>query len=85
MLKEKEIEVYISYRNITHYLKLGYVPTLNKNMKINNLLYILSLVILLGSIYLAVEYQDSGRIQFIAGILTMVGLGMNIVGYAMKK
>lgn len=54
-------------------------------MKINNLLYILSLVILLGSIYLAVEYQDSGRIQFIAGILTMIGFGMNIVGYTMKK
>jgi hypothetical protein len=51
-------------------------------MKTNNLLYILSLVILLGSIFLAVEYQDSGRIQFIAGILTMLGLGMNIVGYA---
>jgi FtsH-binding integral membrane protein len=54
-------------------------------MKTNNLLYILSLVVLLGSIILAVEYQDSGRIQFIAGILTMVGLGMNIVGYTMKK
>ena len=44
-------------------------------MKINNLLYILSLIILLGSIYLAVEYQNSGRIQFIAGILTMIGFG----------
>jgi hypothetical protein len=54
-------------------------------MKTNNLLYILSLIILLGSIFLAVEYQDSGRIQFIAGILTMIGFGMNIVGYTMKK
>jgi hypothetical protein len=54
-------------------------------MKTNNLLYILSLIILLGSIFLAVEYQDSGRIQFIAGILTMLGLGMNIVAFAIKK
>ena len=37
------------------------------------------------AIFLAVEYQNSGRIQFIAGILTMIGFGMNIVGYAMKK
>jgi hypothetical protein len=54
-------------------------------MKTNNLLYILSLVVFLGSIFLAVEYQDSGRIQFIAGILTMLGLGMNIVAFAIKK
>jgi hypothetical protein len=54
-------------------------------MKTNNLLYILSIIILIASIFLAVEYQDSGRIQFIAGILTMLGLGMNIVAFAIKK
>ncbi len=54
-------------------------------MKTNNLLYILSIIILIASIFLVVEYQDSGRTQFIAGILTMLGLGMNIVAFAIKK
>jgi len=54
-------------------------------MKTNNLLYIISLVILIGSIFLAVEYQNSGRIQVIAGLLTIIGFAMNITGFAMKK
>jgi len=54
-------------------------------MKTNNLLYIISLVILIGSIFLVVEYQNSGRIQVIAGLLTIIGFAMNITGFAMKK
>ena len=54
-------------------------------MKTNNLLYILSIIILIASIFLVVEYQDSGRTQFIAGILTMIGFAMNIVGFVIKK
>jgi len=54
-------------------------------MKTNSLLYIISLIILVVSIVLFVEYQNSGRIQLIAGILTMIGFAMNITGFAMKK
>ena len=54
-------------------------------MKTNSLLYIISLIILVASIVLVVEYQDSGRIQLIAGLLTMIGFAMNITGFAMKK
>lgn len=34
MLKDKNIKVNISYRNITHYLKLGYKPILNQELVI---------------------------------------------------
>ncbi len=34
MLKDEKIEINISYRNITHYLKLGYKPILNENLLI---------------------------------------------------
>jgi hypothetical protein len=35
MLKKEKIEVLISYRNITHYKKLGYKPEINSNLEIN--------------------------------------------------
>jgi hypothetical protein len=34
MLKEKKIKIPISYRNYTHYLKLGYAPILNDDLEI---------------------------------------------------
>jgi hypothetical protein len=34
VLKNKNVEVYISYRNITHYRKLGYNPILNESLLI---------------------------------------------------
>ena len=34
MLKNSNIKVYISYRNKTHYLKLGYKPILNQELEI---------------------------------------------------
>jgi uncharacterized membrane protein len=54
-------------------------------MRTNNLLYIISLVILTASIFLVVEYQNSQRLQGIAGLLTIIGFAMNITGFAMKK
>lgn len=35
MLKNKKIEVFISYRNITHYRKLGYNAHIDTNLEIN--------------------------------------------------
>ena len=34
MIKNDKIKVNISYRNITHYIKLGYNPILNKELEI---------------------------------------------------
>lgn len=53
-------------------------------MKANNLIYILSLIIFAVIIFLIVAYPNSGRNHLIAGILTIVGFTLNIVGYAMK-
>ncbi|MFT5714833.1 MAG: hypothetical protein ACI9WT_001400 [Flavobacterium sp.] len=54
-------------------------------MKTYNLLYIISLLILTGSIFLVVEYQNSQRIQSIVGLLTIIGFAMNITEFTMKK
>jgi hypothetical protein len=35
MLKKEKIEVFISYRNITHYRKLGYITEINTNLEIS--------------------------------------------------
>ncbi len=53
-------------------------------MKTKNLLYISSIIILIGSIFLVIEYQNSQRIQGIAELLTVIGFAMNIIGFAMK-
>ena len=37
MVKEEFLEIDISYRNITHYRKLGYSPVLNEKLKIKTL------------------------------------------------
>jgi len=54
-------------------------------MKTNSVLYLTSLVILAGAIYLVVEYPNSGRYSSLAGGLTMIGFALNIAGYALKK
>jgi len=54
-------------------------------MKLSNLLYIVSLIVLVVSIFLAVEYPNSGRIQMIAGGIALIGFSLNIAGFAMKK
>jgi hypothetical protein len=56
-----------------------------KKMKNYNLVYLFSLIILTGSIYIIVEFRDSQRIQAIAGILTFIGFAMNIIGFIIKK
>jgi uncharacterized membrane protein len=54
-------------------------------MRTNHLLYIISLVILTASIFFVVEYQNSQRLQLIAGLLIIIGVAMNITAFAMKK
>ena len=54
-------------------------------MKISNLLYIVSLIVLVVSIFIAVEYPNSGRIQMIAGGIALIGFALNIAGFGMKK
>lgn len=54
-------------------------------MKTNILIYVLSLIILIVSIVLVVEFPDSGRIQLAAGGITLLGFALNIVGYVTKK
>lgn len=54
-------------------------------MKTNNLLYVISLIIIAASIILVVKYPDSGRANLIAGALTVVGFALNIAVFTMKK
>jgi hypothetical protein len=54
-------------------------------MKKTNLFYIASIIILLASIYIIIERQDSQRFQLLAGAGVMIGLGCNIAAYGMKK
>ncbi len=54
-------------------------------MKTNNLIYILSLIILAVTIFLVVVYPNSGRMNLIAGVLTIIGFALNIIGFVMKK
>ncbi|MBN7801430.1 hypothetical protein J0A67_11200 [Algoriphagus aestuariicola] len=53
-------------------------------MKINVLLYILSLVVLIASIWLAIEFSYSGRMLSYAGISAFLGLVLNVVSYSTK-
>ena len=53
-------------------------------MKTNILTYILSLIILIVAIILVVENPDSGRIQLIAGGITMLGFSLNIFSFVTK-
>jgi hypothetical protein len=54
-------------------------------MKTNNLIYILSLIIIATAIFLIVVYENTGRIQLIAGGLTLGGFLLNIAGFVLKK
>jgi len=54
-------------------------------MKTNNLIYILSLIILAASIFLVVVYPNSSRMHLIAGFLTVIGFSLNIGGFVMKN
>ena len=49
-----------------------------------NLIYISSLIIIGISLFLLVEFPDSGRMNLIAGALTFVGFALNITGYVLN-
>lgn len=53
-------------------------------MKTNRLLYILSLILLAGAMYLLVEYA-SNRQSMIAGALGIAGFLLNYYSYTSKK
>lgn len=50
-----------------------------------NLIYILSLILIGISIFLLIEYPNSGRMSLIAGIIIFLGFPLNIAGYALNK
>ena len=54
-------------------------------MKTNMLIYVLSLIILIASIVLVLEYPDSNRTLTIAGGITLLGFALNIVSYVTKS
>jgi|LakMenE18May11ns_1017448.scaffolds.fasta_scaffold8399706_1 membrane-bound ClpP family serine protease len=56
-----------------------------QKMKTNHLIYLLSLIMLIGSIFIVLEYKDSQRMQMLAGFMIIIGIAMNITGFAMKK
>jgi hypothetical protein len=50
-----------------------------------NLIYVTSLILIGISIFLTVEYPDSGRMGLIAGVLTFLGFASNIISYVIKS
>lgn len=50
-----------------------------------NALYIISLLLLLISIFLIVQYPDSGRMYVIAGACAPIGFVINILSFSLKK
>ena len=49
------------------------------------LIYPLSLLSLAASMFLIVNYPDSGRMNMIAGALFTIGFALNVVGYFVMK
>ena len=49
-----------------------------------NFIYISSLILIGISIFLLVEYPNSGRMSLIAGAMTFVGFALNIAGYVLN-
>lgn len=54
-------------------------------MKSNNILYAISLILLVGSIFLIVQYPESGRFNMMAGGLVLSGLVLNFVSFTKKS
>jgi len=50
-----------------------------------NTLYISSLLLLIASIFLIIQYPDSRRMYLIAGFCAMLGLVINIISFSIKK
>jgi uncharacterized membrane protein len=51
----------------------------------SKILYLISLLFFAITIFLLIEYQDSQRMQLIAGFLTIVSFASNVAAYYLKK
>lgn len=49
-----------------------------------NIIYIASLLIILVSVFLMIQYPESGRMNLIAGALFPIGIVLNFVGFRMQ-
>ena len=56
-----------------------------KNYEMKNLIYISSLLLIGISIFLLVEYPNSGRMSLIAGVIIFLGFALNIAVYSLNK
>jgi len=50
-----------------------------------NILFVISIVLLLLSFYLLVEFPNSNRMSLIAGVFSAIGIGANILVYSISK
>jgi len=53
-------------------------------MKVKVILYIISLIFIVTSMLLVVEYPNSGRMQVFAGAFAASGVLLNIVAFVLK-
>ena len=49
-----------------------------------NIIYITSLLIILVSVFLMIQYPESGRMNLIAGGLFPIGIVLNFLGFRMQ-
>jgi len=54
-------------------------------MKTTSLMYALSLLIILISMVLIVQFPESGRMSLIAGVLFVPGLGLNLAAFLSRN
>ena len=69
---------------INRFLLITITSTI-KNHKMKNGIYISSLILIGISIFLLVEYPNSGKMSLIAGAITFIGFALNIAGYVLNK
>ena len=50
-----------------------------------NILYIISLILISISIVFILQFPDSGRMNLIAGVLTVIGFSTNASAFFMSK
>jgi hypothetical protein len=50
-----------------------------------NIIYVASLILIGISIFLLIEYPNSGRMGLIAGAIVFFGFALNIAGYSLSK
>lgn len=55
-----------------------------KKLIMKNIIYITSLLIILVSVFLMVQYPESGRMNLIAGGLFPIGIVLNFVAFRME-